>query len=190
MKPHRRANATEKYDEFGQCITVDTFITRSPESISISGDKDALVIRDLGTDYLDCIPMQDKTMWSHRSALMQFLSNQDIARLEKVHSDRAGEIKSALDNLGIRHSRSQPYDPQSNGVAERTVRMILEGMRTLLLHAGLPPPYWRFAARAWCQSHNVSIDADGSSPYARRFDNGNWKGSQTWFSGRTKAIIT
>ena len=66
--------------------------------------------------------------------------------IERFYSDRSGEIERALRDLHIVSDTSQPGVPQNNAVAERLVQDILEGTRTALLRAGLPPCFWNMRA--------------------------------------------
>ena len=59
--------------------------------------------------------------------------------MRRVYSDRSGEIDRALRDLRIVPDSSQPGVPQNNVVVERLVQDALEGTRTELLRAGLPP---------------------------------------------------
>ena len=80
------------------------------------------------------------------------------------------KIDRALRDLHIVPG-SQPGVPQNNAVATRLVQDILEGARTALLRAGLPPCFWEYACRRYCALANAlpvrkSASADGgrSSP--------------------------
>jgi hypothetical protein len=76
-------------------------------------------------------------------------------KIERFYSDRSGEIERALRELHIVSDTSQPGVPQNNAVAERLVQDILEGTRTALLHAGLPPCFWEYACQHYCLMENV-----------------------------------
>ena len=52
------------------------------------------------------------------------------------------EFENFLKNEGIRHQLTVPYSPQSNGVAERYNRSLIETARTLLLDSELPTEFW------------------------------------------------
>ena len=85
--------------------------------------------------------MPDKTADSTADAIKHIKGDRVI---ERLFSDWSGEIYKALRNLHIVAERSQPGAPQNNAVAERLVRDVLEGTRTVLVRAGLPPPSHAF----------------------------------------------
>ena len=81
-------------------------------------------------------PMPDRKADSTADAIRPFMGDRKIGRF---YYDRSGEIERALRGLHIVSDTSQPGIPQNNVVAERLVQDILEGTRTALLRAGLPP---------------------------------------------------
>ena len=62
---------------------------------------------------------------------------------------------------------STPGLPRTNAVAERTVRRVAEGVRTLLLQAGLPPCCWPWAMEYFSTAWNTH-ERGGSSPWFDR----------------------
>jgi transposase InsO family protein len=51
-------------------------------------------------------------------------------RIDRVLTDNGGAYRSpryaaAIDNLGLRHKRTRPYRPQTNGKAERVIQTLL-----------------------------------------------------------------
>ncbi|CAI7799259.1 unnamed protein product, partial [Closterium sp. NIES-53] len=54
---------------------------------------------------------------------------------------------SWLKRHGIKQQLTTAYTPQSNGVAERANRTIIEGGRTILVDSGLPLRFWPLAVR-------------------------------------------
>ncbi len=75
--------------------------------------------------------------------------------MSKYVFDRSGEIKRARRDLHIVSGTSQLGIPQNNAVAERLVQYVLEGTRTALLRAGLPPCFWEYACQYYCIIENV-----------------------------------
>ena len=81
--------------------------------------------------------------------------------------DGARELFRAAVDLGICPSTSRPYVSQSNSIAERAIRHVEEGTRTVLLHAGLPPQWWPFAAKYFSFACNLD-ESRGPSPWSLR----------------------
>ena len=86
------------------------------------------------------------------------------------------ELISASRVLGYRHHLSTENRPQSNGVAERNMRRILEGIRAALHDSGLSRRYWHLAMRCYCALHNfVDVWKLDKTPHELRF-NSKFKG--------------
>ncbi|CAI7828020.1 unnamed protein product, partial [Closterium sp. NIES-54] len=73
-------------------------------------------------------------------------------RVKAIRSDRGGEFlgaefRSWLKWHGIKQQLATAYTPQSNGVAERANRTIIEGGRTILVDSGLPLRFWPLTIR-------------------------------------------
>ncbi|GAA5920509.1 hypothetical protein JCM6882_005942 [Rhodosporidiobolus microsporus] len=74
--------------------------------------------------------------------------------IQRFRSDNGGEyigtaFKAFLDEHGIQHEATTPYSPQSNGVAERVNRSIVEGILSFLSQSGAPKELWAEAAAAF-----------------------------------------
>ena len=59
-------------------------------------------------------------------------------------------VKSYLMKSGIITRYTQPHHPEQNGMPERAFRTIYELAVSMLVHAGLPEPYWQFATEFAC----------------------------------------
>ena len=51
--------------------------------------------------------------------------------------------------------------PKTNGIAERAVRTVLEGTRSLLFHSGFDKRWWSRAMRHFCLMYNATWDYRG-----------------------------
>ena len=72
--------------------------------------------------------------------------------VKRIRTDHGGEFLGAeltawLKKQGIERQLTTPYTPQSNGVAERANRTILETARALLIESGLGDSKWPHAVR-------------------------------------------
>ncbi|CAI7810402.1 unnamed protein product [Closterium sp. NIES-53] len=70
----------------------------------------------------------------------------------RLHSDRGGEFSSNLlrdfcRGKGILQSFTLSDSPQQNGIAERSIGLVMEVARTSMIHAAAPQFLWPFAVR-------------------------------------------
>ena len=59
-------------------------------------------------------------------------------KVKSFYTDAAPELIKAAKKLGWRHPTALPGRPQTNGIAERAVKQVLNGTRTVLKSSGLP----------------------------------------------------
>ena len=108
-----------------------------------------------------------------REKLAEFLSWLEVqtdVRVKRFHSDGAKEFVALgkyLSEKGIVQTMSTPYTPQSNGLAERYNRTILDKVRTMLHASGLSMQFWGEAAihAAFLTNVTVSSTTQGTTPY-------------------------
>ncbi|CAI7737490.1 unnamed protein product [Closterium sp. NIES-53] len=87
--------------------------------------------------------------------------------VKAIRSDRGGmflgaEFRSWLKRHGIKQQLTTAYTPQSNGVAERANRTIIQGGRTILVDSGLPLRFWPLGIRhATVVKNRVSTHVGG-----------------------------
>ena len=62
------------------------------------------------------------------------------------YTDNSPELTKAVRDFGAAHGVAVPHRPQTNGVAERAVRAVVEGARTLLDQAGMDRRFWPYAS--------------------------------------------
>ncbi|RVW14609.1 Retrovirus-related Pol polyprotein from transposon RE2 [Vitis vinifera] len=78
------------------------------------------------------------------------VENQFEAKIKCLQSDNGGEFRSFMSFLqesGILHRFSCPYNSSQNGRVERKHRHVVETGLALLAHAGLPLKFWSYASR-------------------------------------------
>ena len=65
----------------------------------------------------------------------------------RVHSDKAREflaqkVVEGINSMGIFKTTTTGYDPQANGLAERTVGLLKERARGFLIRGGVDKKFW------------------------------------------------
>ena len=69
------------------------------------------------------------------------VENQLSRKIKAIRSDHGGEYESPFAKIcaqfGIIHHTTEPYSPQSNGVAERKYRTLKEMMNAMLISSRL-----------------------------------------------------
>lgn len=115
---------------------------------SFSGFKYYLVFIDDYSHYIWTFPLRAKSdVFHYFLAFHAYVSTQFQLPLISLQTDNGREFDnhalcSYLSTHGIALRLSCPYTSPQNGKAERTLRTLNDCTRTLLLHAGMPGPYW------------------------------------------------
>ena len=104
-------------------------------------------------------PAYNKTTFHAQGLLNRF---RGYNRVKRMYADRAKELDCAATAMGIPCDRSRAGRPQTNGIIERRNQEISRGAKSLLLQAGLPPPFWWLAVPCYCFLENVQ-DEGGTS---------------------------
>ena len=154
----------------GEVIHVDTFESRVPQ---MSALQYGIVIVDPYTSALFCpmVATKDKVA----STVIAVLKHIQVCTGNKVkvlHSDGGTEflnhtLKSFCAENGTVMQQSSPRTPKHNGIAERYVRTIKDGARTMLAHCGLTG---QWASRAiahfiYIWNRTVISDHTKKTPY-------------------------
>jgi transposase InsO family protein len=87
------------------------------------------------------------------------VENQLERKIKRLRSDRGGEYFSGdfsdfCVEHGIIHERTPPYSPQSNGVAERKNRTLIDLVNAMLETSGLSKEWWGDATLTVCHVLN------------------------------------
>ena len=148
-------------------VTADHLVAQNGGTEGITGDFDALVVKDLYSKIKVLLLVRDKTAEQAIRALRYLFGNNPVGRF---YSGNAPELELACTILGIVHERSRAGAPQNNSIVERANLDILEGIRTTLICAGFTECFWPFAAQHFRFLENtpaIGIDGkvykDGSS---------------------------
>ena len=93
-----------------------------------------LVIIDVHSKWIEAIPLRNATATTTIQALKTFFSSFGLPG--EIVSDNgpqftAHPFQKFCEHNGIKHSRTPPYHPASNGAAERAVRVVKDAMRKM-----------------------------------------------------------
>ena len=79
----------------------------------------------------------------------------DIKKAGKFYCDGATAFVKIADVLRIPKRLSTPHTPTSNSRQETWMRILGDGIRTLLYSSGLSLAWWPYAGSFYCLAHNV-----------------------------------
>lgn len=138
---------------------------------SVGGAAYFVIIVDEFSRFVQAVPIGKKSEASRE--VLQFakwFERQTGSPVRSFYSDGGKEFlnaREALKDQGVDVDGSTPYTPQSNGLAERHVGIILTAALAALLQAKLPMKYWDHAVRhvAWCKNM-VRHGKTGETPYS------------------------
>ena len=139
---------------FGDIPTADHISLLSEENYGLGGETTAIVIKDRATRWVDCYPLKDKTAEEAERALRDCVG--PAAHVGTFYSDNAPELVKAARDLKWHHDTATPGRPQTNGVAERAVRQVEEGARTVCERAGLAPKWLLCSVKHFAVRTNLS----------------------------------
>ena len=170
-RPRRKRGKLEDWKipkTFGESTTGDHMIIPSGQR-SRHGHTACFVIVDIATQWLQAFPQKRKAAPENQVSLRKYFGSVTPVRF---YSDGSGEIDLACREMGCNwpHDVSCPHRPETNGVAEYSVKRVKEGASCALAHARLPVSFWSDAVRCYSFLRNISDELeDGLTPYERRF---------------------
>jgi hypothetical protein len=130
-------------NSWGDIITCDHLYSGAPASRGLSGERDAFVVKDIGSGLIHAYPVPSQEAAYSISCMKHFCGRRKV---NSVYSDNARELAHAARAVDAGHEMSTPGLPRTNSVIERTNQVVLAGATACLLEAGLPPCCWSFAA--------------------------------------------
>lgn len=184
---HGETDDVTKPQKLGDLITADHAIF-SEEEVSRRGDKNALIVQDRYSTWLQGYALPIKSAYYTQIGLRQFMGPKanavktytdganagddlaDGADPGYAYTDGSKEFKIALEDLGWCHDTCTHYCPQTNGVAEGAERRVKEGKSCALNQSGWAVQWWPEAMACYCFLRNIA-DAQkyGFTAYQSRF---------------------
>jgi transposase InsO family protein len=128
--------------------------------ISIGGNKYGFVVVDDFSCFTWVYFLHDKS--EAQDVFKRFVEqpqNLYYLTIKRVQSDNGGEFKNIqveefLDEEGIKHEFSAPYDPPQNGIIERKNQTLIEAARTMLDDYKTSDIFWAEAVSTACHAIN------------------------------------
>jgi histone deacetylase 1/2 len=129
--------------------------------LSSSGHKYYVLFLDNYSNFLWTFPMSHKSqVYPIFQKLQAYIKTQFQREIKTIQCDNGGEYVSnnfrkmcELNGISLRYSC--PYTSSQNGKAERKIRSINNIIRTLLIHASLPPSVWHHALETATYLSNI-----------------------------------
>ena len=139
---HFKGAYDRKQTSWGESLTCDHLDSRA--DVGLTGDKQAVVIKDLFSKLRDIYPARSKDVIGTEWSIADFVGDRTAKRSyhQTMYSDQEEAIKTACRNLKIKSDFSQPGVPRNNSIIERSVGDVVDGTRTLLRTAGMPTMFW------------------------------------------------
>ena len=111
---------------------------------------------------------KQKLLRKHEGRLQKFL--EPDGKPEVIYTDNSLEFGKSCEDLSWNHCTSTPHRSETNGIAERAVRRVMEGTSAVLLQSGLKESWWADSMECYTYLRNVTdLLYDGKTPYERRF---------------------
>jgi transposase InsO family protein len=145
--------------------------------MSNSGFKYYLVVLDDFSHYAWTFPLRHKSdVLPTLISFHAFVRTQFQVDIMCLQTDNGKEFDSSASRAffakhGIALRLTCPYTSPQNGRAERVLRTLNDGIRTLLLQASIPPNFWpdALAASTYLLNHRPCRPRDNSTPYELLF---------------------
>ena len=150
---------------FGEHVCAD-HITGLDDEETADGNQAAMFIMDMFTRFPCLAPVKNKSASSAIHAIRQYIGKSELTTL---YTDNSGELEVAAKEVAKIHATSTPYRPQSNSLAERGIRTLLEATRASLVQAGLPCRFWPMAGSHQAFAIAICDRSNGEmSPFEKR----------------------
>ena len=128
----------------------------------------AFVVQDPATQWIQASPCKTKTSQETQRSLQKFLEPERNTKV--IYTDNSLEFGKACENLSWNHCTSAPHRSETNGIAERAVRTVMEGTSAVLLQSGLDESWSADSMECYTYLRNVTdLLSDGKTPYERRY---------------------
>ena len=166
LRKIRNSSKRKPPKKFGDLFTFDHIYMRDWYGQPGLGNfPDILNSKDIATKYRHAEPVSALNELDTFSALNQIRGDDVIKR---IYSDNFKSYRNVIRRMGCMWEQSQPGIHQTNAVIEQDNLDLLNGIRCLLVLAGLPACFWTYAAPHYTFLHNTYLEDNGETPYFLR----------------------
>ena len=110
------------------------------------------------------VSVQNKNFSGNTEELAKVLGSR-IGSLKVIYTDNSLEFGKACEDLSWNHCTSTPHRSETNGIAERAVRRVKEGISAVLLQASLDENWWADSMECKTNLRNIQdLLSDGKTP--------------------------
>ena len=154
--------------KFGDLISFDylDFEKSSLDDIPLL-DYKVLVVRDRFTGMIAGYSSRTGDTDQVVRSLKHFSARHKILQF---YSDDAPAFVKASKELKVSHDSSLPGRAQNNSYAERNNQFLIMTVSTCLLHAGMPPCFWKYALECICHLLNCEHSTEDGSAWMKMHD--------------------
>ena len=115
-----------------------------------------------------CIRAKQKNSQETGRSLQKFLEPDRKPKV--IYTDNSLELGKSCEELAWNHCTSTPHRSETNGIAERAVRIVKEGMSAVLLQPGLDEKWWADSMECYTYLRNIQdLLSDEKTSCERRF---------------------
>ena len=148
----RKGEAVPRADNFGDLITADHKVL-SDNCESRNNHRYAVVVQDLATQWIQAYPCATETLQETQRSLQKFLEPDRNPKV--IYTDNSLEFGKVCEDLSWNHCKSTPHRSETNGIAERAVRRVMEGTSPVLLQSGLNESWWADSMECYTYLRNI-----------------------------------
>jgi transposase InsO family protein len=139
-------------------------------------------ITDPFSEHIQCLPVRWKDevpdlLVKHLSKINNHADGRGYGKLLRIHVDGGGEfinhtIKDWCAENGVELHWPPAKTPKLNGIAERLMRKLKDGVRTLMMHSGASKRWWHLAAAHFTSVWNRTrvSKCTGVTPHESLYD--------------------
>ena len=125
------------------------------------------MVQDPATQWIQAYPCNNNTSQETQRSLPKLLEPERKPKV--IYTDNSLEFGGVCEDLSRNHCTSTPHRSETNGIAERAVRRVKEGISAVLLQSGLNESWWADSMECYTYLRNVTdLLSDGKTPYERR----------------------